>query len=392
MIISATEEREDLGGGQYRLRLHGAPIAYGPPGGLRRLSNQLGDAGDPSWGHACDELLRVRLARASSPAFPIAWIEHGGTYAAWTLLGAEVRDSWRAANQVEYRGVLPDTALRYTLAGHVVKMAAEMGPAHPPVVRWALRSNNYDPATGRIGAMRLHPFTWTPAGADEATELLHSVVWERGRWVLTVAVPDGPGVLDPTTSIAASTDTYMLNYSADSNYGTSEELRLTSASRRSLLKPDLSSIPAGATINSANLTLTWIRVAAASGNLGVYRILAKPWTEAGATWNKYDGSNAWATAGCLGEGTDYTTTGYAYTAFTLTTESGGSTTAINAKDIVSAWMGGATNNGVLLVETSGLNLGVASSEHATSSYRWTWECTYTEAASGGKPWYYYAQM
>jgi len=38
--------------------------------------------------------------------------------------------------------------------------------------------------------------------------------------------------------------------------------------------------------------------------MNVYRCL-RTWTEAGANWNTYDGSNGWGTVGCSNSTTDY---------------------------------------------------------------------------------------
>jgi len=58
----------------------------------------------------------------------------------------------------------------------------------------------------------------------------------------------------------------------------------------------------------------------------VHSVIQTGWTEAGATYNKYNGTNAWNTAGCSGVGTDYNSTiichytdvgGYGYRTFVL---------------------------------------------------------------------------
>jgi hypothetical protein len=98
-------------------------------------------------------------------------------------------------------------------------------------------------------------------------------------------------------------DTYMNDDAATTNYGTSSILAIgddpnTAANKlRTLIKFDLSGIPAGSVINSVSLILTvsadksdWER------SVCVYRV-KRDWGESTATWNKYDGSNNWTTAG-----------------------------------------------------------------------------------------------
>lgn len=75
---------------------------------------------------------------------------------------------------------------------------------------------------------------------------------------------------------------------------------------RSCIKFDLSSIPAGSTINSATLTMTHAEAGnwRASNNraVSIYRLL-RSFTE-GLTWNRYDGTNNWGTAGCANTTSD----------------------------------------------------------------------------------------
>lgn len=68
---------------------------------------------------------------------------------------------------------------------------------------------------------------------------------------------------------------------------------------RSLVRFDLSSIPVDAVVGSATLRL-YDRGDDTSNNartMRCYRVL-QPWVEATVTWNKYDGSNNWVSAGC----------------------------------------------------------------------------------------------
>lgn len=62
---------------------------------------------------------------------------------------------------------------------------------------------------------------------------------------------------------------------------------------RTLIKFDLSSIPAGSTVISATLSL-WTEIDRSTNTRSVdlFRMI-QSWTEAGATWNTYNGSNNW---------------------------------------------------------------------------------------------------
>jgi len=82
---------------------------------------------------------------------------------------------------------------------------------------------------------------------------------------------------------------------------------------RPLVKFPFTSIPAGSVVNAAFLILTNDADNAANARVfNVYRV-KRAWTEGtgagsatgdGATWNTYDGSNAWGTAGCGNTTTD----------------------------------------------------------------------------------------
>ena len=79
----------------------------------------------------------------------------------------------------------------------------------------------------------------------------------------------------------------------------------TSQLIRSLVHFDLSSIPSTATVTSAVL-----KIYDSGGDFSnndttgrAYRVRSRAWTESG-TWNNYDGTNAWGTAGCDNTSTD----------------------------------------------------------------------------------------
>jgi len=105
-------------------------------------------------------------------------------------------------------------------------------------------------------------------------------------------------------------DAYISSSSATTNFGTATTCSLGVSGKSStlftrvLIEFDISSIPAGTTITSANLSLYASAVAASSENAAVRRV-TQTWTEASATWNTYDGVNPWPVNGTGG---DFTTT------------------------------------------------------------------------------------
>jgi hypothetical protein len=119
-------------------------------------------------------------------------------------------------------------------------------------------------------------------------------------------------VLQPDA--AAGIDTYLMDGSnADVNFGnaavigigTSQSGKFTNRVR-GVVRFDLSVIPVGASIVNATLTLFAATGGSVTGpaQFKAYRLTQAGWTEFGATWNKYNGTNSWGTAGG-----DYTSDG-----------------------------------------------------------------------------------
>jgi hypothetical protein len=97
---------------------------------------------------------------------------------------------------------------------------------------------------------------------------------------------------------------------ADSNFGNLTSLAIGTAQfgkftniYRMLMRFDLGTIPVGAAIVHATLTL-FNAPSSITGtpDFKAYRVTEPGWTEFGATWNQYDGANSWTAAGG-----DYTT-------------------------------------------------------------------------------------
>lgn len=163
--------------------------------------------------------------------------------------------------------------------------------------------------------------------------------------------------------------------------------------RRSLIKPDLSSIAAGQIISACTLKL--IVFADASDNartMYAYR-LKQNWVEAQATWNVYSTGNNWQTAGAIGANDiDATAIGSAAVPASM---SPGDTLSIGIDPaVVQDWLDGVLSNyGVLLkVDTESNDLfSYYDSENATPSNRPVWDITHASPVTG-TPWAAYAQQ
>jgi hypothetical protein len=150
-----------------------------------------------------------------------------------------------------------------------------------------------------------------------------------------------------TYTLASIADTKVVAQAPTSNYGTATSFDVqayyASGRQRGLIGFDLSSIPVGSTINSATFSAYYYSYYSAGLDPAgrtyyLYRNTGS-WTETGATWNNKPG---------------------------YTTSQGASTTmpgsfgwvSWNVKDIVQSWVNGATNYGLLMMdsnETQGVN-------------------------------------
>lgn len=102
----------------------------------------------------------------------------------------------------------------------------------------------------------------------------------------------------PTPDYAGTRDTSISNQSLSSNLGTLEALRMhkaNDAQSAALLKWDVSSLPAGSRVLSAEVTV-WVTGAVQGSGYRVFDA-RRPWEELEATWKVYAGSHAWQTPG-----------------------------------------------------------------------------------------------
>ena len=102
-------------------------------------------------------------------------------------------------------------------------------------------------------------------------------------------------------------DNYLSKGVPDTNYGSGIHIyvrSLTNADYRMILKFDFSALPDGAVISAATLSIyyNYTSTDPVGRTYWAYEITQTGWTELGSTWNKYDGTNNWDTAGG-----DYTT-------------------------------------------------------------------------------------
>ena len=187
-----------------------------------------------------------------------------------------------------------------------------------------------------------------------------------------------------TVTLTATADAYIDKNSTSTNNGgtTATELRLNGSSsktRKPLFKFDLSSIPTGATINTAYLKTYITQTADLSQNnpypATIYP-LKRNWVETGVTWNNYASSSPWGTSGAANSSTDYytmTTPPTFVSPGTSANTAVGTLVQSDIKAIVTGWLAGTyTNYGVIVAPSSASNsnsIYLASRDFSTSSYR-----------------------
>lgn len=99
---------------------------------------------------------------------------------------------------------------------------------------------------------------------------------------------------------AEGKDTYIEGESGDTsdNNGNDDELETSSEigeECRALLQFDLSALPSAAVVQQATLAL-YLQSHGSTDTVVAHRLM-RDWTEMGATWKKYDGTNTWNTKG-----------------------------------------------------------------------------------------------
>ena len=165
-----------------------------------------------------------------------------------------------------------------------------------------------------------------------------------------------------TVTLSASSDSLLHSANTTTNYETSTSLDSATGTGDDawVFKFDLSSIPAGSTIKSAVIRI--YESLRGSGGTFIFYRLVRDWTESGVTYNTYDGSNNWGTAGALNSSTDYTATD----SVTTGNANGGWVTAV-VTNIVSAQFSG--NNYGIIMRRTGSNAYdfINSSENASNN-------------------------
>lgn len=165
-----------------------------------------------------------------------------------------------------------------------------------------------------------------------------------------------PVIIDPTYTLqpdgTAGLDTYLQSSTPTTNRGGNTvfyvgELTSGADTLRTLIKFDLSGIPASEVCTSATLSL-WHTLNDASNTrtMRVYRQL-RDWVETQATWNIWKTSNNWATAGGF-NAADCEQTDIGSRSFVAAEANGEKQWTLTASKIEEMYDGAFTNNGFMI--------------------------------------------
>lgn len=397
-------EIDEIAPDTYRHTHHVVPIAYVSNGTLRRITNDIVNTGDPNFTIGVDEFVQFRLRDSLVGNAPVLFFGKGNNSLRLTPLDTNNVDAVVGDHIISYPGAWDNADLRFLVAGHCVQKEIVLGANHP--TSFAFRIDDHiglDLDTLQSDSFRILDPILT--NGSESIPLQWAKTTQGGKLILTVDLPVGDfngWILDPTFTSqpdgTAGLDTFVREDQADTAQATSTTLVVQGTAtvrRNSLIKWDLSSIPAGATVTSGTLTV-WNALQVTTAYSMVWsRILAanSAWTEAGATWNyAVDGATRWAgdaaanggsDAGCSVSGTDYSGTNLG--AFThgdndvVGTQYDATMSVAETQSLLSA------NHGVVLRTTTGGGSArlYASSDNATAAQRPQLVIVYTVATSDG---------
>lgn len=183
-----------------------------------------------------------------------------------------------------------------------------------------------------------------PSGAD-------------GTWRMIGTGTDGCSVAcgvanTAQLSIPAVADAWVFQWSvnANDNYGGNAQIHVypwsgPSVTKRGLLRFSLDPLPADATVTGAHVSLLEAATRGYNRVLALHRA-TKNWTENGVTWNRYDGTNPWETAGGDYDATPSATANVLWNGGPLDRDTWDVT-----EDVVDFRSGAKTNNGWILRDT-----------------------------------------
>lgn len=311
-----------------------APIEYRDATGWHLVDDTLSPSAGGGWHNAADAAT-VSLP-ANLAAGPVA-IQSPTSTVSFSVDGASPAVGRLSANTVTYPQALPGVDVSYrSKAGSLKETLSLAGPSSQrrfAFTATATAGVSLQPSgkgglavvdvEGRVIDVLAAPTMVDASGATSGGIVLAASL-QAGAWHLSLtpdpAWLDAPGrawpvAVDPSVTFSGSPeiDTYLSSASPTTSFSSATTFVIghvasSGENDRALLAfPDLagSRLP-DITVLDAQLTMTQTgHTSANSTTISLYPA-QKPWTSS-ATWNTYDGTNAWSSAGGA-SGTDYTAT------------------------------------------------------------------------------------
>jgi hypothetical protein len=199
---------------------------------------------------------------------------------------------------------------------------------------------------------------------------------------LTASLP-----LPVSITLEPVADCRILNLTTATQGGTDTYLGVFQGRDRTLLRFDLSGIPAGSSLFSSTLTLRASSSYNANPNANPVQVFraTKPWTELGALWAKYDATTNWTNPGGDAVGTTGAQLVSPYAVNTSDPAANGDM-SWDIGTLVQEWVSGVNPNQGMLITLGGnqtSDLHFWSREYATSSLRPTLTVIYTPPLTAG---------
>jgi len=300
-------------------RIYPTPVNYQDASGVwHPIASQLVPSANGGYANRAN---RFALHVPSSLASPVS-VQSGPRSVSFALQGAHGAPSV-SGNTASFKNALQAADVAYTsTASGVTELVTLKGASAPRSLRFALatspglRLRRLADGTLRLvdgsGVVRFTipaSVAYRPGSAGKASRVLSSSLTRSGGgWVLSVdtnapwlrqLLASGAVVVDPTVTVGAASGCSINQNAPTFNNCSGAQLYEGYQSPdqlRTLLRFDVSGIPTDSVILNAQLGLyAQSMTGTASKQVGVYR-LTQSFTS-GTTWNTYDGTHAWASAG-----------------------------------------------------------------------------------------------
>lgn len=370
-LRTATSRTFSTTSGRNVTRVYSEPVNFREDGKWKLIDNGLEPS--PKGGAALENTAnRYDLTLPESLADPVE-IRDGDDFVRFALDGAK-GEPFAQGREARYQGALPGVDVAYEAQNNAVKESLELASA----AAGSKFTFSIDASDGlsarendaggidfvRDGKVRLSfapPYMQdsasTPARSDDVSFDLRGdklVLSASTKW-LRDDDRVYPVVIDPTTNIDTNDDCYMVG-------GTDANSSFCGYSwnwidvgkdgnnnvRRGFMRVDTSGVPKTAEVVEAQL---WTYVEAGTArNVDLHRVTRQ--STSARTWNKYDGTNSWTTAG----GDISATPDGSEASFGGT----GVWESINARKLVQGWVDGSTSNYGLILKDNGTTSGILS--------------------------------